>query len=93
MSRADFRLPEDLKRATMADADSLGQDFSEYVRQTLLMRQAWRSALHAVKAGADPDAILDPVFVAEVFGRVAAELRAENESDPAEAGPRRSKKD
>ena len=59
MVRSDFRLPQDLRDRARADAEEQGIDYSEYVRQSIAVRLAWSAAVKAIKAGANPDEMLD----------------------------------
>lgn len=84
MERADFRLPAELKRSVTDDANRLGMDFSEYVRQTLYARLWWNAAILAA-TGLDPDIALDAHQMAGILRWAAA--NATPGSEPLRAPP------
>lgn len=96
MIQVNFYIPAPLKNQVAAEARRQEMDFSEYVRQTLVIRMAWTAAIRAVQSGAEPDELLDPWGMFTKFQAITeAATEGQNEKLPAtESGePRRSKKD
>lgn len=47
MPKYNMRLPEDLRAQAQAEADRYGLDLAEYIRQAILLRIAWDTAIRA----------------------------------------------
>lgn len=67
-----IRLDEATYAACVTACESAGiSSVSEYIRQAVSARLAWEAARDLIRAGADPDALVDFEMVAEAINEAA----------------------
>ena len=58
-TRFEFRLDDALKGAAQREAEEMGVDLAEFVRQSMVFRLAWLTFVRAILAGANPEGLAD----------------------------------
>jgi antitoxin component of RelBE/YafQ-DinJ toxin-antitoxin module len=74
-TRFEFRLDDQLKAAAAKEAEELGIDLAEFVRQSMMFRLVWMTLVRSMQLGADPEGLADTQRLAEVLAEVSKRER------------------
>jgi antitoxin component of RelBE/YafQ-DinJ toxin-antitoxin module len=80
MSRTSFYLPDELKARAQREAERMGIDFSEYVRQSIVLNCAWADVIRLVRAGVDPATLETNEDIVALLTGIVSSLQ--NDAEP-----------